>query len=79
MHVLDASATDESTVALREFNDMVDSDPRVECVMVPIWDGVTLIRQMCQSVEGVRLRYLENRRASGEGPPVIRSGLGQLF
>ncbi|HYI23727.1 MAG TPA: class I SAM-dependent methyltransferase [Candidatus Limnocylindrales bacterium] len=44
--VLNAAATDESTVALRAFNDMVASDPRVECVMLPIRDGVTLIRRI---------------------------------
>jgi caffeoyl-CoA O-methyltransferase len=43
--VLDASDQSESTVALREFNEHVASDRRVECVMVPIRDGVTLIRR----------------------------------
>ncbi len=43
--VLDASATAESTVALRAFNSMVVNDSRVECVMLPIRDGVTLIRR----------------------------------
>ena len=36
----------ESTTALRRFNDHVASDKRVECVMVPIRDGVTLIRRV---------------------------------
>ena len=35
----------ESTTALRKFNDHVAADKRVECVMVPIRDGVTLIRR----------------------------------
>jgi caffeoyl-CoA O-methyltransferase len=36
----------EDTVALRRFNDHVRLDSRVECVMVPIRDGVTLIRKV---------------------------------
>jgi len=36
--------TDPDTTAIKAFNDLVASDPRVECVMVPIRDGVTLIR-----------------------------------
>ncbi len=35
---------DESTRALREFNDHVVADERVECVMLPLRDGVTLVR-----------------------------------
>lgn len=43
--VLDQSDTSASTVALREFNERVTHDERVDCVMVPIRDGVTLIRR----------------------------------
>ncbi len=43
--VLDPSDTSESTIALREFNERVTQDERVDCVMVPIRDGVTLIRR----------------------------------
>jgi caffeoyl-CoA O-methyltransferase len=35
---------DETTRALREFNDHVVADERVECLMLPLRDGVTLIR-----------------------------------
>jgi caffeoyl-CoA O-methyltransferase len=42
--VLDDAAQDPSTAALREFNDRVARDPRVECVIVPIRDGMTIIR-----------------------------------
>jgi caffeoyl-CoA O-methyltransferase len=42
--VLEDGDNDEWTVALRQFNAMVANDPRVECVVVPIRDGVTLIR-----------------------------------
>jgi caffeoyl-CoA O-methyltransferase len=43
--VADPSAQDEMTVAIRKFNDKVAADPRVECVMVPISDGLTLLRK----------------------------------
>jgi caffeoyl-CoA O-methyltransferase len=44
--VLDANETEASTVALRELNDFIAQDTRVECVMVPIRDGVTIIRRI---------------------------------
>ncbi|MEO7118549.1 MAG: class I SAM-dependent methyltransferase [Candidatus Limnocylindrales bacterium] len=44
--VLDGTAADESTQAIMAFNEHVVNDPRVECVMVPIRDGVTLIRRV---------------------------------
>lgn len=42
--VLDPSATDPDTVALRDFNDAIVADDRVECVLLSVRDGVTLIR-----------------------------------
>jgi caffeoyl-CoA O-methyltransferase len=36
---------DDSTLALRRFNDRVARDDRVTCVMLSIRDGVTLIRR----------------------------------
>ena len=42
--VIDRGAQDENTVAIRAFNDKVAADDRVECVMLPISDGITLIR-----------------------------------
>jgi caffeoyl-CoA O-methyltransferase len=42
--VIDQSANDESTLAIRAFNEKVASDPRVECVMLAISDGLTLLR-----------------------------------
>jgi predicted O-methyltransferase YrrM len=39
-----ADEVDETTRALREFNDHVMADQRVECVMLPVRDGVTLVR-----------------------------------
>jgi caffeoyl-CoA O-methyltransferase len=43
--VLDPPAGDADTAAVIEFNELIAADPRVECVMVPIRDGVTLIRR----------------------------------
>jgi caffeoyl-CoA O-methyltransferase len=42
--VLDQSATERDTVALRDFNTMVANDPRVRCVIIPMGDGVTMIQ-----------------------------------
>ena len=42
--VADPATNDEQTVAIREFNDRVAKDSRVECVMLPISDGLTLAR-----------------------------------
>jgi len=44
-NVIDAGDQDESTVALRELNDFVARDPRVESVMLPVADGLTLVRR----------------------------------
>jgi caffeoyl-CoA O-methyltransferase len=43
--VVDADATDENTVAIRAFNDLVAADPRVDAVMLPVSDGLTLLRK----------------------------------
>jgi predicted O-methyltransferase YrrM len=43
--VLDDGATDDDTVALKKLNDKLRDDARVEVVMVPIRDGVTLVRR----------------------------------
>jgi caffeoyl-CoA O-methyltransferase len=42
--VADPSVVDESTAAIRALNDFVASDPRVEAVMLPVADGITLVR-----------------------------------
>jgi caffeoyl-CoA O-methyltransferase len=44
--VADPQQKDEDTVALRALNDKVLSDARVEMVMVPIGDGLTLARKV---------------------------------
>lgn len=40
----EAKANDKSTKTLQEFNQMVNNDPRVETVLLPIRDGLTLTR-----------------------------------
>jgi len=42
--VVDPARQDESTLAIRAFNDAVARDPRVDCVMLPVSDGLTLLR-----------------------------------
>jgi predicted O-methyltransferase YrrM len=42
--VVNPDARDENSVAIREFNERVAADPRVESVMLPISDGLTLLR-----------------------------------
>jgi len=44
--VLDPNENDESTSALRDLNELIAHDPRVESVMVPIRDGVTIVRRV---------------------------------
>ena len=40
-----ADATDANTVALRELNDLIAADPRVDSYILPISDGLTLVRK----------------------------------
>ena len=44
--IVDASLTDENTAALRAFNDAVASDARVEAVVLPAFDGLTIARKL---------------------------------
>jgi predicted O-methyltransferase YrrM len=43
--VADPREKDSATVALREFNDYVHQDERVDMALVPIGDGLTLLRK----------------------------------
>jgi caffeoyl-CoA O-methyltransferase len=43
--VLDARSHDESTQALRRLNDFLADDTRVESVMLPVSDGITIVRK----------------------------------
>jgi caffeoyl-CoA O-methyltransferase len=44
--VLDDENNESSTVAIRAFNDHVAADPRSEVVMLPVADGLSLIRRL---------------------------------
>jgi caffeoyl-CoA O-methyltransferase len=43
--VADPAADDDATKAVRAFNAKVARDPRVDCVMIPLADGLTLLRK----------------------------------
>ena len=43
--VVDPAVDDEQTRAIRAFNDLVAADRRVDCVMLPVSDGLTLLRK----------------------------------
>jgi caffeoyl-CoA O-methyltransferase len=43
--IADPAADDESTVAMRGFNDMVAADQRVESVLLTLGDGLTILRK----------------------------------
>jgi caffeoyl-CoA O-methyltransferase len=43
--VLDPNDSSDSTRALRELNDFIATDARVDAVMLPVADGITLIRR----------------------------------
>ena len=45
-HIIDPGQQDESVVAMRAFNDHAAADARVELVMLPIADGLTLARKL---------------------------------
>jgi len=44
--VTEADPNDENRVAIRAFNDMIAADDRVDAVMLPLGDGLTLIRKL---------------------------------
>jgi caffeoyl-CoA O-methyltransferase len=44
--VVDAGANDDNVTAIRAFNDHVAGDARVEKVMLPVSDGITLVRKI---------------------------------
>ncbi len=45
-HVLEEDTKDAQTLGIKRFNDMIAADNRVEKVIVPIRDGMTLIRKV---------------------------------
>lgn len=40
--------TDEQTIRILEFNNFVQSDPRVETFMIPVRDGMTVLRKISE-------------------------------
>jgi caffeoyl-CoA O-methyltransferase len=43
--VIDADRTDPATEAIRAFNARVAADDRVDCVLLAVSDGLTLLRK----------------------------------
>jgi len=43
--VIDPSDKSEDTIAIRELNDFIAIDTRVEAVMIPVADGITIVRK----------------------------------
>ena len=43
--VIDENVNDKDTVAIREFNDMVEKESRVDNVLLPIRDGLMILRK----------------------------------
>ncbi|MCS6832654.1 MAG: O-methyltransferase [Flammeovirgaceae bacterium] len=44
--ILDATANDKDTLAIRDFNERVNLDPRVRSLIVPMRDGLMLIEKL---------------------------------
>jgi caffeoyl-CoA O-methyltransferase len=42
------AAADEQTIEIMKFNDFVKSDPRVETYMIPVRDGMTVLRKISE-------------------------------
>ena len=40
--------TDDQTIQILEFNDFVKNDPRVETFMIPVRDGITVLRKISE-------------------------------
>ncbi|XP_046881320.1 D-threitol dehydrogenase isoform X1 [Hypomesus transpacificus] len=54
--------TDENGIALRDFNEFVRRDPRVEQVIVPLRDGISIIRRvpMLSACPGSQIRVTDD-------------------
>ena len=56
-HVFDSAYDkDQQTLGIRRFNDLVAPDPRVEKVILPLRDGLTLIRKLEGSCKGEKVK-----------------------
>lgn len=45
-HVTDPARHDPQTMGVKRFNDLVGADPRLESVIIPLRDGLTLLRRI---------------------------------
>jgi caffeoyl-CoA O-methyltransferase len=50
--VIEPGNSDDSTLAIRALNDCVAADPRVESVMLPVSDGLTMVRKRAAGEPG---------------------------
>ena len=56
-HVCDSAYDkDQQTLGIRRFNDLVATDPRVEKVILPLRDGLTLIRKLEGNYKGEKVK-----------------------
>ena len=56
-HVCDSAYDkDQQTLGIRRFNDLVATDPRVEKVILPLRDGLTLIRKLEGNCKGEKVK-----------------------
>ena len=44
--VIDKDINDKFTISIREFNDYVSKDNRVEKIIIPLGDGMTVCRKL---------------------------------
>jgi predicted O-methyltransferase YrrM len=44
--VIDDKQKDETTKILRKFNEIINNDQRVETILLPIRDGISIIRKI---------------------------------
>jgi predicted O-methyltransferase YrrM len=42
------ASNDDQTIGIMQFNDFVKTDPRVETFMIPIRDGMTVLRKISE-------------------------------
>ncbi|CAL1608906.1 unnamed protein product [Knipowitschia caucasica] len=52
------NVTDENALALRDFNAFVVNDPRVEQVLLPLRDGITVVRRVSAAAECSRTKAI---------------------
>ena len=64
-HVVDhAYDNDRQTSGIEQFNDFIANDPRVTRVMLPLRDGLTMIRVKWKCIAIAQEQYLAKRRPS---------------